>query len=155
MKKTIVMMLAAGSLFTGAAEIGGVRVDDAVKVAGQDLSLNGGGIRYKWGVAKVYVGALYTAQKASNGDAVIADAKPRRISLTLLRNVPTDKLHDSLIDGLEANCSEAELAALQPRIKELNTIFQSVQEVKQGDVLRWTSCQARVRRSPCVARSRM
>lgn len=135
MKTTLAMLLAAASLWAGAAEIGEVRVDDAVKVAGHDLTLNGGGIRYKWGVAKVYVGALYTAQKTANGDAVISDAKPRRMTLTMLRSVPTDKLHESLIDGLEANCSETELAALQPRIKELNAIFQSVSEVKQGDVI--------------------
>jgi long-chain acyl-CoA synthetase len=135
MKNMFVMMLAMAGLFVGAAEIGGVKFDDTAKVAGQDLQLNGGAIRLKYGFIKVYVGALYTAQKANSGEAVIGDAHPRRVVLSMLRNVEAEKLHESLIEGLEANSTEAELATLQPRIKEMNQIFQSVKSVSTGDVI--------------------
>lgn len=135
MKKIIALMLAAGCLLANAADIAGVHVDDSAKVAGQELQLNGGGVRFKYGLIKVYVGALYTAQKASSGEAVIGDARPRRVTLTMLREVPADKLHESLIEGLENNCSEAEMASLAPKIKEMNSIFQAVKNVNSGDVI--------------------
>ncbi|WP_374352688.1 chalcone isomerase family protein, partial [Chitinimonas sp.] len=131
----LVLLLACASLSSFAAEIGGVKLDDTVKVAGQDLQLNGGAVRLKYGFVKVYVGALYTAQKIANADAAISDARPRRVVLTMLRNVEAEKLHESLLEGLEANCSDGELAALQPRIKEMNAIFQAVKTVSTGDVI--------------------
>jgi hypothetical protein len=135
MKKLFYALLAMACVVAVAAEIGGVKVDDTVRVAGQDLQLNGGAIRMKYGFIKVYVGALYTAQKVALSDAVLADTRPRRITLTMLRTVDADKLHESLFEGLEANATEAELAALQSRIKEMNAIFQAVKVVNAGDVI--------------------
>ncbi|MFC4158861.1 chalcone isomerase family protein [Chitinimonas lacunae] len=135
MKNRIALFALLLSLSAGAAEIGGVKVDDAAKVGGQDLVLNGGGIRVKFGIAKVYVAALYAAQKSKDGDAVVNAATPRRISLTMLRNVNADDLHESLMDGLKENSSEAEMAALAPKIKEMNAIFAAVKEVKEKDVV--------------------
>ncbi|QNM95427.1 chalcone isomerase family protein [Chitinimonas koreensis] len=129
------MLLLAAGMTVGAAEIGGVKVDDAARVGGSDLVLNGGGIRTKFGIAKVYVGALYTAQKQGDGNAVVNASTPRRMQLTMLRDVAADSLHESLIDGLQDNTSEGEFAALQSRIKEMNAIFMAVKEVKKGDVI--------------------
>ncbi|WP_179958222.1 chalcone isomerase family protein [Chitinimonas arctica] len=135
MKKSLVILLACGSLFAGAAEIGGVKLDDTAKVSGQDLVFNGGGIRTKYGIAKVYVAGLYAAQKTNNADAVVNAVTPRRVVLSMLRKVEAEKLHESLLDGLEENTTEAEFAALQPRLKEMNAIFQGVKEVKEGDLI--------------------
>ncbi|WP_269532219.1 chalcone isomerase family protein [Chitinimonas sp. BJYL2] len=135
MKKLFVGVVIAASMVTSAAEIGGKRIDDTVKVGGQDLVLNGGGVRTKFGVAKVYVGALYVAQKVGDANAVISAATPRRMQLTMLRSVEADKLHASFIEGLEENVSEAEFAKFKPRIQEMNAIFQAVKEVKDGDVI--------------------
>jgi hypothetical protein len=135
MKSVFLMWLAAFGLLASAAEVGDVHIDDTAKVAGQTLVLNGAAVRNKFGFIKVYVGALYTAQKVNLSEAVIGDSKPRRISLTMLRNVDSDKLHESLLEGLEANITEAELASLQTRIREMNAIFQSVNAVNKGDVV--------------------
>ena len=48
-----------------AADIGGVKLDDKVAVGGQELVLNGAGIRTRV-VFKVYVGSLYLPAKASD-----------------------------------------------------------------------------------------
>lgn len=135
MKRIFALMLAAVCLTAGAAEIGGLRLDDAAKVAGQELQLNGGGVRIKFGFFKVYVGALYTAQKTTNGDAVVNDTRPRRVTLTMLRSVPAEKLRESLIEGLENNSTEAEMAAMAPKIKEMSAIFQAVKDANEGDVI--------------------
>jgi hypothetical protein len=135
MKSMFALVLTALSLVAGAVDINGVKIDEAAKVAGQDLVLDGGGVRYKFGFVKVYVGALYSVQKSNNADAIINDAHPRRISMTMLRHVPADKLHESLIEGLQENSTEAELTAMQAKIKQLNSVFQSVKEVDTGDVI--------------------
>lgn len=135
MKKAVAVMLMAASMAVGAADIGGVKVDDGVKVANSDLALNGGGVRVKYGVAKVYVGALYLAQKSGDANAVINAATPRRMQITMLRNVDAEDLHASFIDGLEDNTSSAEFAKFKPRIQEMNAIFQAVKKVNTGDVI--------------------
>jgi hypothetical protein len=135
MKSMFAIALVAASLFAGAVDINGVKVDETAKVAGQDLVFDGGGVRYKFGFVKVYVGALYSAQKSNNADAIINDIRPRRISMIMLRHVPADKLHESLIEGLEENSTEAELTAMQPKIKQLNSVFQSVKDVEKDDVI--------------------
>ena len=53
-------MFAAGAQ---AAEVGGVKLDDKVSVGGQELVLNGAGIRTR-AIFKVYVGSLYVPAKA-------------------------------------------------------------------------------------------
>ncbi|MBV8657324.1 MAG: chalcone isomerase family protein [Burkholderiales bacterium] len=131
----IACLLALASLMSAAATVAGTHVDDTAHVAGQDIPLNGAGVRVKWGFIKMYVGALYTEQKAKTGDAVLQDAHPRRMTLTLLRTLDADHLHESLMDGLEANCTSAEMSDLDARLKELNGIFQAVRSVNAGDVI--------------------
>lgn len=135
MKKAVAVLLMAASMAVGAAEIGGVKLEDNLKVAGSDLVLNGGGIRVKFAIAKVYVGALYTAQKTADANAVINGASPRRMQISMLRDVAAGDLHASFIDGLEENTSSSEFAGFKSRIQEMNAIFQAVKEVKKGDVI--------------------
>ena len=135
MKKTLVALLVSASLAVSAAEIGGVKIEDTLKVGGSDLVLNGGGVRVKYLVAKVYVGALYTAQKTTDANVVINSPAPRRMQITMLRDVAADDLHASFIEGLEANTSPEEFSTFKPRVQEMSAIFQSVKEVKKGDVI--------------------
>ncbi len=56
----LAMLFAVGAQ---AAEVGGVKLEDKVSVGGQDLVLNGAGMRTR-AVFKVYVGSLYVPAKA-------------------------------------------------------------------------------------------
>ncbi|MDK2125205.1 chalcone isomerase family protein [Parachitinimonas caeni] len=134
-KLLVAACLATASLSAAALELQGVKLEDATKLANTELVLNGAGLRTKFGIAKVYVAALYLPQKNANADAIINANTPRRIVLSMLRDVESEKLHDSLMDGLKDNTSESELAALQPKIREMNAIFSSVKEVNKGDVV--------------------
>lgn len=116
-----------------AAEVGGVKLDDKVALGGQDLVLNGAGIRSKL-MFKVYVGALYVPAKAATLDAVLARS-PRRVQLTLLRDLAADDLVGALVEGLENNNSPAELAALKPQTDQLVAIMKSIGQVKTGGVV--------------------
>ncbi|HTS23262.1 MAG TPA: chalcone isomerase family protein [Casimicrobiaceae bacterium] len=116
-----------------AAEVGGVRIDDHASVAGQELALNGAGIRTKL-MFKVYVASLYLPHRASDLPGVLAQA-PRRIQLNLLRGLSADQLVDALNEGLEANNSPAELAAVKTQSDQLSAIMKAFKEVKEKDVV--------------------
>ena len=116
-----------------AADVAGVKLDDTVSVAGQQIVLNGAGIRTRM-VFKVYVGSLYTPAKANTAEAVLAKG-PRRVQLNLLRNLSADQLVDALVDGLKDNTSEAEFAGLKRQTDELVAIMKSFGDVKEGSVV--------------------
>jgi Chalcone isomerase-like len=96
-----------------ALEVGDVKLDDKASVGGQELVLNGAGIRTR-AIFKVYVGSLYVPAKATDTAAVLAKG-PRRIQMNILRNLSADQLVDALVDGLKENGSADELAANKPQ----------------------------------------
>jgi len=116
-----------------AAEVGGVKLADKVAVGGQELVLNGAGIRSR-AIFKVYVGSLYLPAKAGDLAGVLAKG-PRRIQMNLLRDLSADQLVDALNDGLKDNNSEAELAAVKAQQIQLATIMKAFGDVKEGNVV--------------------
>jgi long-chain acyl-CoA synthetase len=135
MLRTVVAAMAL-ALCTGmatAAEVGGVKLDDKLTVGGQELVLNGAGIRTKL-VFKVYVAGLYVPAKASSVAAVLEKA-PRRIQLTLMRDVSAEEFVEALVDGIKANTTAAELAAAKAGIDQLSAIGKALGQVKEKDVV--------------------
>ena len=125
------LLLAVPAAFAG--EVGGVKLEDKVAVGGQDLVLNGAGIRTKL-MFKVYVGALYVPAKAANLDAVLARS-PRRVQMTLLRDLSADDLVGALVEGLEANNPPAELATLKPQTDQMVALMKAIGQAKTGGVV--------------------
>ena len=133
--KLVLILLAVFALSAGAsaAEVGGVKLDDKMSVGGQELVLNGAGIRTKV-VFKVYVASLYLPQKAADLQAVLAKA-PRRIQLNLLRTLSADQLADALVDGLNESSTPEQLAAVRAQTEQLVSIMKAFKEVKEKDVV--------------------
>jgi long-chain acyl-CoA synthetase len=136
-----------GLLFTAAAsaaEVGGVKLDDRVNVGGQELVLNGAGVRTRV-VFRVYVASLYLPQKAADAQGVLAKA-PRRIQLNLLRALSADQLVGALNEGLAENNTVDEMAAIKPQVDQLAAIMRSFKDVKEKDVvtLDFVDCATRV-----------
>jgi Chalcone isomerase-like len=130
------MIMAMALVLAGpaaAAEVGGVKLDDSTSVGGATLVLNGAGIRSRM-MFKVYVGALYVPAKSRDLAGVLAKS-PRRVQMTLLRNVGADDLVSALVDGIKANHSAAEVAAVQARIDQLVAMMKGIGEAKTGDVV--------------------
>jgi long-chain acyl-CoA synthetase len=117
-----------------AAEVSGVKVDDKVTVGGQELVLNGAGMRTRLFI-KVYVGALYVPQKTGNLQGVIGRNQPRRMALALQRDVGADQLLEALRAGLADNNSQADLDAIKPQVEQFAAIFKSVGEAKAGQMI--------------------
>jgi long-chain acyl-CoA synthetase len=131
-----IAMIVLGVLFAAgvqAAEVGGVKLDDKVSVGGQELVLNGAGIRTRV-VFKVYVGSLYLPAKATTPAAVL-DKGPRRIQLNLLRDVGSDEFVGALVDGMKDNNSAAEMAAVKAQVDQLVAIGKALGQVKEKDVI--------------------
>lgn len=135
MNKAQAMVLAAAWLVAScpqAAEVAGVKLDDKLQVGGQDLVLNGAGLRTKFFI-KVYVGALYTGQKATMPATLIDSPAPRRMLLRMLRDMDADSLHNALDEGLRNNLTTPELAELRSQIEQLGMLMKGIGTVKEGD----------------------
>ncbi len=122
------------SLSAFALEVAGVKIPDAAKVEGQDVKLNGAGVRTRMFI-KVYVGALYLEQKSSAADAVLSDKGVKRMALHIMRDLKADVFSNALQDGMKANNSVAELAKIDDKINQFNGIMSDVGGVKKGDVV--------------------
>ena len=135
MKKVILLIccivFCAGA---GAAEVGGVKLAESVHVGTQNLVLNGAGVRSKF-FFDLYVAALYLGQKKSSGEAVLADAGEKRVVLYLLRDISAETLSQSFNKAIAKNHNSAELAALEPQLKQFLAIFSTIHEVKKGEVI--------------------
>jgi long-chain acyl-CoA synthetase len=116
-----------------AAEVGGVKLGDKATVGGQELVLNGAGIRTKL-MFKVYVGSLYVPAKASSAAAVYAKA-PRRVQLDMLRDVSADQMLEALVDGIKDGNPPADVAAVKPQSDQLASILKGIGQLKEGNVL--------------------
>jgi len=119
-----------------AAEVEGVKFADKVRVSdgGPELVLNGAGVRTR-AFFRVYVGALYLQQKAGATQAVLADAGPKRVAMHMLRDLTAEQLFSALNDGLKNNHAPADLAKLEPQVKQLEGIFNAVKAAKSGDAI--------------------
>ena len=117
-----------------AVEIEGVKLEPTVQVGGAALVLNGAGIRTR-AIFKVYVAGLYVPQKANNAAALLAQKGPRRVSITMLRNVDADTFSGALSEGLQKNLSEAQFAGFKAQIDTLSGNFKAAGEAKKGDVI--------------------
>ena len=124
----------AFSICTFAADVAGIKIPDSAKVEGQELKLNGAGVRTRMFI-KVYVAGLYLEQKANAADAVLGNKGVKRIALYIMRDLKADVFSSALQDGLMANNSAAEMAKIEDRIKEFNGILSGAGGVKKGDVV--------------------
>ena len=84
---------------------------------------------------KVYVAALYVPKKATDAATLLSQTGPRRVAITMLRDVDAATFAGALNDGLKDNHSEAQLAGLKPQIDALNAAFKQVGEAKKGDLI--------------------
>ncbi len=131
----------AGALLTTApppaqaAEVEGVRLADQVRVAGQALLLNGAGIRYR-AVIRVYAAGLYLPRKTSSADEILkAGSAPRRLQLTMLRDIDGAEFGKLFYRGMEANMDKGSFAKLVPGVLRMSQVFSDFKRNKAGDVI--------------------
>jgi len=121
----------AATLPAAAAEVAGVKFADQVEAGGKPLVLNGAGLRRKF-IFKVYAMALYLPAKAATAASVIDASGPKRIVIGMLRDVDAKTFSDALREGVEANNSEVEVKAIEPRLEQLEAVMQKIGTAKEG-----------------------
>ena len=113
-------------------ELAGVKLEDPVELRGTPLQLNGAGIRYK-AIFKVYVAALYLGKKAATPEEVVASPGPKRISITLLREIDSNELGKSFTKAFEENSSKAEMSKMIPGLVRMGQIFAEQKKMLPGE----------------------
>lgn len=132
---TTACLLAAFSQNALSAEVSGIKFDEAVKVANKELKLNGAGMRVKAAFFKLYVMGLYLTEKKSATADIMALAGPKRILITMQREIGSDDFGDAFMKGLNDNSDKAEKSKLVNQTVAFGETFASVPGLKKGDVL--------------------
>ncbi|MGB6006600.1 chalcone isomerase family protein [Castellaniella sp.] len=135
--KGSVAVLAVASTLWGvspaqAVTIANVEVPEQQAFAGQSLVLNGAGLRQRF-VFHVYVAALYRPTATSDAQVILNSQESQVLRLTLLRDINSKALTDALNEGLKANNSESDLAAMRDTIQHFETFMKTGGEGASGD----------------------
>lgn len=134
MKKAVFAgILVFGLSGVQAVEVAGVKLDETLRLepAGPALVLNGAGIRTRM-IFKVYVAGLYLTRKMSQAGGVMSLAGPKRVAMTLLRDLSAQQLSDALVEGIRDNATAAEQAAIKDRLDQMLAIMAAIGEAKVG-----------------------
>ena len=123
----------AGSALAGRKA--GVTMPDAITVHGQQLVLNGMGLREATIFdIDVYVAGLYVVHPTSNAQQLIAADEVKRLVLRFVRDVGRDDITDAWHEGFAGNAT-VPLAKLKPLMARLDAWTPSFDD---GDTLTFT-----------------
>lgn len=130
-------MAAMAAIFSAAPaqaiEVAGVNYPSETDVQGTRLSLNGAGVRYK-AIFKVYAAGLYTSRKVGSLDELSHVPGPRRMQITMLREIDAAELGKLFSRGMEDNLDRASFAQVVPGIMRMSQIFSDYKKLVPGDV---------------------
>ena len=115
-----------------AAELEGVKLADRVRVDAQEIQLNGIALRTRYHFVKVYVAGLYLPQRATSAAGAIDAKGAKRIHLTMVREAGAEQFVESIMHGLRANHSEAQVARVKAQTDELMGMIRAIGTAKHG-----------------------
>ena len=131
------MMLPAHAAAAAAAAtetVAGVEIERTARVGASTLVLNGAGKRTKF-FFDVYVAGLYLSAHLGDAAGILGDPGPKRLSMTLMRNLSAEQLSDALREGISLNSSPAELASLSAQVEALVGTMNLIGSAAKGEVL--------------------
>ena len=129
---TLAALAITFSAAAATVDVGGAKIEDAVDLQGSKLQLNGAGVRYR-AVFKVYAAGLYVGKKVGTPEEVFAAAGPKRMSITLLRDIDSNELGKAFTKGFEENSSKSELSKLVPGLIKMGQIFSDQKKMTVGE----------------------
>ncbi|HEX5312630.1 chalcone isomerase family protein [Aquabacterium sp.] len=121
-----------------AVQVKSAKFEDNLQVAGQNLVLNGAGVRVKI-IVDVYAAGLYLPSKVSSEGKALNTAGAKSMQIVLLRELTGEKFAEAMIDGFKANNSDADIAKFQPKLDQLRNLMLTFGTVKEGTVIHMTS----------------
>ncbi|BDB23227.1 chalcone isomerase family protein [Cupriavidus sp. P-10] len=125
---------AAGAMPARAIEMEGIRFDDAARVGGKELQLNGTALRARF-LTKGYVAALYLQEKARNATVVLGTPGAKRLQLRMLREAEPPAFARAIRQGIRDNHSESQVQGLSARLVQFERTLGEVGNAHKGDVI--------------------
>lgn len=110
----------------------GVSYAPSLQLQGQALQLNGAGTRYK-AVFKVYTAGLYLEKPARSLQEIAALPGPKRISVTMLRDIDSAELGKLFSRGMEDNMERSAFSKLIPGVMRMSDIFTQHKKLLTGE----------------------
>ncbi|MFZ3129068.1 MAG: chalcone isomerase family protein [Rhodoferax sp.] len=127
-------LLMGATAMAATIDIYGVKIEDTATVAGTKLQLNGAGTRFK-GPFKVYVADLYTTKKINSLEELVAAPGPKRMTLTMMREIDAGPFGKLLTRGMEDNNPKAEMSKLIPGLMKMSEIFSANKVFLPGETI--------------------
>ena len=121
-----------GGAFAAQVDVAGGKLDDQRDLRGAPLQLNGAGSRYKT-IIKVYTAGLYLGKKASTTEEALAVPGPKRVAITMLRDIDANELGKLFVKGVEDNSPKSEMVNLIPGLLRMGQMFADQKQLKAGD----------------------
>jgi len=112
--------------------VAGVKYDDTIELRGARLQLNGAGVRYKL-VVKVYTAGLYLGRKAGTPEEALAAPGPKRLHITMLRDIDSSELGKLFTRGVEDNMDKHAFSKLVPGVMRMSQLFADIKKLNAGD----------------------
>jgi hypothetical protein len=133
LKKALGILLITVFLATAgyAVEIAGVNVPDTISAGGNNLVLNGAGLRTKLFI-KAYIAGLYLTQKSSNAQAICAADQPMAVRLYInSKLITSSRMEEAVREGFEKS-TNGNIAPIKDKIDAFMAAFK--EQMKVGDV---------------------
>ena len=112
--------------------VGEVTMPDLMEVEGENLVLNGGGIRKKM-FFKVYSCGLYLKEKSKDGNSIVRKNQAMAIKIHVTSSMVTsEKMTEAIWDGFKISL-KGKTDAMKPKIDKFVGYFQK-EAVEKGDV---------------------
>jgi hypothetical protein len=129
-----VLACTAAALGASAAQVdvAGVKLNDTLDLRGTTLQLNGAGVRYK-AVFKVYAAGFYVGKKVSTPEEALAAPGPKRVTITMLRDIEANELGKLFTKGVEENSPKTEMVNLIPGLLRMGQMFADQKQLKAGE----------------------
>ena len=126
---SLVAMALSMGVLAAPVEVGGIKIEDVQDVQGSKLPLNGAGVRFK-AIFKVYAAGLYVGKKVATPEELLAAPGPKRMSITLLREIDSNELGKAFTKGFEDNAPKGEMSKLIPGLIRMGQIFSNFSLLK-------------------------
>ncbi len=135
LKQCVVMASAclfAAGVFAQPITVADVKYEETASLGGSTLLLNGAGVRHK-AVFRVYTAGLYLDKKTSSPQEVAALKGPKRLSITMLREIDSTELGRLFSRGMEDNMDRTAFSKLIPGVLRMSQIFSDHKKLQAGD----------------------
>jgi hypothetical protein len=114
-------------------DLAGIRYEAVETVGGTKLQLNGAGVRYK-AIFKVYAAGLYLPAKMTTPEAIYAASNaPRRVHITMLRDIDGNELGKLFTQGMEKNSPREVFAKSINGTIKMADLFSKRKKLASGD----------------------